>query len=123
MKPGYQTTEFWATIVGAALSVLVAFGVASHQDATSLQGAGTDAAVAIVALVVNASKIATYVKARQALKLQASPGQPAAVAAESVRIPPTGGSSTAPPTLSQATNPSGAFRTGEPAPAAEHWGP
>ena len=41
MKPGYQTTEFWITLVAQVVGVLQVLGVVSSEHATTInQGMG-----------------------------------------------------------------------------------
>ena len=71
VKSGVQTTEFWATLSGLVVSVTVALGVVSAQDAGSLEGALTGAAAGILTVWANAKIILEYIKGRNKLKEEA----------------------------------------------------
>lgn len=68
-KPGYRTTEFYATLAALLVAALVAFGVVAQDDAPGLEAALADAIAAIVSLAVAARVVVEYIRNRTALKL------------------------------------------------------
>ena len=52
MKAGYQTSEFWVTVLGVVLMVLVAFGVLQQDEADQWKDLVVPVIGAIVPLVV-----------------------------------------------------------------------
>ncbi len=67
-RPGYQTTEFWLTLMTAVLSCLVATGVVSSEDRMVIERAMNDIVVKTAAIVANAVVIYQYISSRVALK-------------------------------------------------------
>ena len=51
-KPGFKTTEFWATILNAMLMVLVAFGVVNQDEAAGWEKLIVPVLGAVVPLIV-----------------------------------------------------------------------
>lgn len=80
MKPGWQTTEFWAAVAAKLIALLVALGAISSGDAAGLGdgiGKGIAGAGAAIAAAVTVWK---YIHHRTELKLahlDAQDGQPA----------------------------------------------
>jgi ribosomal protein S11 len=68
-KPGYRTTEFYATLAALLVAALVAFGIVSQEDAPGLETAITDALAAIISLAVAARVVVEYIRNRTAVKL------------------------------------------------------
>lgn len=50
VKPGYKTTEFYIVIIGSVLSIAVAAGVLSGQEAQEITIASTEVINALTAL-------------------------------------------------------------------------
>lgn len=73
MKPGYQTTEFWVTLLSQALSVLVLLRVITPQDETTLGSALGNAVAAIFALLASAKVVGDYLRSRTSLKQGRTP--------------------------------------------------
>lgn len=74
MKPGYQTTEFWSSLIAQGLSLAVILGFVSAGDSVMLQDSLSKALAAIATLVVNAFVVVHYIRAR----VEAKRGQGAA---------------------------------------------
>ena len=72
MKPGWQTTEFWTTIITQALSLAVLLGFVSAGDSTMLQDAASKALAAVATLVTNALVIWRYIESRVKLKTRST---------------------------------------------------
>lgn len=85
LRPGWQTTEAWLTLLGVVMSALVAFHVTSSADAASLTDSISKIITSLFAIIASASMVIHYVEGRVALKHQAAdaalpadePGQPA----------------------------------------------
>lgn len=71
-KPGYRTTEFYATLAALLVAALVAFGLVAKEDAGTITTALADAIAAIVSLAVAARVVVEYIRNRTALKLDGS---------------------------------------------------
>jgi len=52
MKPGWQTTEFWLTVVNTVFMVLVAFGILQQDQASELNALIAPLIGALVPLIV-----------------------------------------------------------------------
>jgi|SRR6185312_235933 len=63
-KPGYETTEFWTTIVVSAIGVLLAAGVISPAQASAAQQSAATWAGALVVLAT----VLTYIVGRVFVK-------------------------------------------------------
>jgi hypothetical protein len=70
MKPGYQTSEFWLTLLSQALALLVLTGGVSAGDKDKLETALANAVTAVCTLVASASVVWQYVQSRTSLKRQ-----------------------------------------------------
>lgn len=68
MKPGWQTTEFWSSIVVQIITLLTLLHVVSGSDATTLAEAFTKIVQAGFVVVTNAMVVINYIKARSELK-------------------------------------------------------
>lgn len=68
-KPGYRTTEFYATLAALLVAALVAFGLVAKEDAGTITAALTDAITALVSLAVAARVVVEYIRNRTAVKL------------------------------------------------------
>ena len=51
VKPGYQTTEFWVTIISQIIGVLAVMGVVSPTGATQLIKSISDIVGGLVAII------------------------------------------------------------------------
>lgn len=69
-KPGWQTTEFWLTLVANVLAFATVLGLISTADAATLQGALSTAIPAALALVGSVITVWTYIRSRLAVKTQ-----------------------------------------------------
>ena len=67
-RPGYQTTEFWLTLMTALLSCLVATGVIEPENRQVLQENLDSIIVKSAAILGNAVVIYQYIASRVALK-------------------------------------------------------
>ena len=67
-RPGWQTTEFWTTMIGQVLSLLTIVGVLKGADAATLQDALGKCITAIVVLVANSWVVVRYIQSRTRLK-------------------------------------------------------
>jgi len=70
MKPGWKTSEFWISVGGTVLMVLVALGFVTKDDASGLGSAWANTVGAALALAAAAAPILRYVGARAGLKSQ-----------------------------------------------------
>ncbi len=73
MKPGWQTSEFWAVIIGKVLSILVTLGVLTASQGASLGTAATNAVTGIAAIAAFAVMVRPYVQSRTMLKAATAP--------------------------------------------------
>jgi branched-subunit amino acid transport protein len=63
IKPGYQTTEFWLTIISNVFAILTAFGVPAVLSNTQEQAIAT-----VAALLASAITTIVYTHQRGAMK-------------------------------------------------------
>lgn len=68
MKPGYQTTEFWLTLLVNLVAVGSAFGVLNGEQAQALTNAAPQLAVVAVLIFAGAAFGIRYIGSREALK-------------------------------------------------------
>jgi hypothetical protein len=68
MKPGWQTSEWWATVVAQVFAMLTVFHVIAPQDAVALQEAALKGVLAVFTLIANAVVVIHYVQSRTHLK-------------------------------------------------------
>jgi Peptidase MA superfamily len=68
VKPGWQTTEFWGTMIKLALSFAVAVLGVTVPDSSKLEGAAVAIVTAIFAIVYNSHTVINYIRSRFALK-------------------------------------------------------
>ncbi len=61
MSPGYLTTEFWITLAGQAIALLVVFGVVPTTDAAWITKE-------VAALILSAGSIVAYITSRTVVK-------------------------------------------------------
>lgn len=64
VKPGVQTTELWVSVVNALVNVALVFGVVSSEQANAI----TQAAVAVIGLLMAGIPLAVYVWSRAKIK-------------------------------------------------------
>lgn len=69
MKPGYLTTEFWASAIGALVMILVGFGVIPAPFAARVESGLVDAVEAIVSVIGSVGLIMNYSLGRTRVKL------------------------------------------------------
>ena len=67
-KPGYQTSEFWLTVLSMGLTSGVAFVVAFQSDLSQLGGQIMTGTVSSAAILGFAVKAVTWINARTSLK-------------------------------------------------------
>lgn len=71
MKPGWKTTEFWVVVVAAVLSVAVAAGVVTPEQATGIKDAVAqtiDAVANLVSVLTPLVGLVAYVWSRTKVK-------------------------------------------------------
>jgi len=76
MKPGWQTSEFWVTLIGQVLALLAITGAISIGDRDKLETALTNAVTAVFTLLTSAVIVIGYIRSRTALKSAAIPVPP-----------------------------------------------
>jgi hypothetical protein len=67
-RPGWKTTEFWATAITQLLSILALCGFVSSNDSRTLEEAGNKIVVAIFLFVSNAAVVIYYIRSRLHVK-------------------------------------------------------
>jgi len=70
MKPGWQSSEFWITLLGQVLAVLALTGAINVGDRTHLETALANAVAAIFTLAASAAVVIRYIRSRTELKHQ-----------------------------------------------------
>ena len=75
MKPGYQTTEFWLTLVSQVVPVLVLTGVLDPEDATGVQDGAANAIVTGAAFLQAVATAVMYIYNRARIKAAALKGE------------------------------------------------
>lgn len=68
LRPGWRSSEFWATLAGLLVSALVMFGVVKPHEHQEVAETVTQCVAAAVALVTAAAPLVTYIKSRTHLK-------------------------------------------------------
>jgi hypothetical protein len=68
MRPGWQTSEFWITLVGQVLALCVLLGLVQPADQEHLQSTLNQAITAVFGLTASVITIVHYVHSRTALK-------------------------------------------------------
>ena len=68
IKPGWQTTEFWQTLILQGLSLAVILKVISPSDSAGLGSALSHAVEAVVALMVAGGTVVHYITGRNKAK-------------------------------------------------------
>lgn len=68
VKPGWQTTEFWLTLLGQIMPVLVLLHAIQPADVSTLQGASTQIIQAVFALVTSGGILWSYIAGRAKVK-------------------------------------------------------
>ena len=71
MKSGWQTSEFWLTLVANVLAFAVAFGIVPIGDKETVQGAATQIITGVFGLLAGAAVLWKYIEARKTLKVAA----------------------------------------------------
>ncbi len=74
MKPGYRTTEFWVTLTGQVIALLVLFKCVSPAEGQTLGTALTNAVAAVATILASAKVVIGYVESRTDLKRTATRG-------------------------------------------------
>ena len=86
MKPGWQTTEFWITLIKQVLPFLVLLGVFTLADTTKIEGAITSAIMSIGALIASSMDLWQYIKSRTEQKVATLNAQAAVAELETAKI-------------------------------------
>jgi hypothetical protein len=73
MKPGYQSSEFWITVLGQILALLALTGAINVGDKDKLETALANAVTAVFTIVSSTVVVIRYVRSRTALKSQQLP--------------------------------------------------
>lgn len=68
IKPGWQTTEFWQTLILQGISLAVVLRVISPSESSGLGNALTHAVESIFALIVAGGTVVNYISNRTKLK-------------------------------------------------------
>lgn len=68
MKPGYQTSEWWLTVVVNLVMFLVLFGFVSAVDKDNVISMLSDLVKSAFALIVSATSVWKYIHARMEAK-------------------------------------------------------
>jgi hypothetical protein len=68
IKPGWQTTEFWTTMVVQGISLAVIVGLVNSSESATLTDSLTKMVTAIFSLLVSSSTVLNYIKARVTVK-------------------------------------------------------
>ncbi len=71
-KPGYKTSEFWATLAGQLLTLLALAGLIAPGDLGSLQDAVGKCITAAALFLTNAWVVVSYIRSRTQLKQSAA---------------------------------------------------
>jgi hypothetical protein len=71
-KPGFQTTEFWATLASQLLALLALAGLIGAGDLAPLQDAVGKCVAAAAVFATNAWVVVRYVQRRTHLKQSAA---------------------------------------------------
>jgi hypothetical protein len=69
IKPGYQTSEFWLTILHQVLMILVVLGVVTQGDSVGLESNISKAIISAFALVGSVISVYKYIHSRTIVKL------------------------------------------------------
>lgn len=69
MKPGYQTTEFWVTILTQIIAILVLTGKISASDAGMLKDSLAQIVEHGAALIASAAVVYKYIQSRTDVKM------------------------------------------------------
>jgi hypothetical protein len=72
-KPGYRTSEFWATALSQLLALLALLGVVRRDDLATLQDALGQCAAAAAVFLTNAWVVVQYIRSRTLLKQPLGP--------------------------------------------------
>ena len=70
LRPGWQSSEFYATVVSQLLSLLVIGGVITTNDRVTVEGAAVTGIAALIALISSAKIVCNYIASRSQLKQQ-----------------------------------------------------
>lgn len=68
IKPGWQTTEFWMTIVSSIAGMLTLFGVVTKEEADSIVVLVQSLVTASIGLALAVAPIIAYIKSRAEIK-------------------------------------------------------
>jgi hypothetical protein len=71
MKPGWQSSEFWITLLGQVLALLALSGVINVGDKDKLETASANAVTAVFTIVSSTAVVIRYIRSRTELKSQA----------------------------------------------------
>lgn len=68
IKSGWKTTEFWLSLVGPIVALLVTFGVITSDQSKEIQSAASQVVIAIFALISTVAPVVMYVWSRTKVK-------------------------------------------------------
>lgn len=68
IKPGWQTTEFWTTMVAQGISIAVVVGLVNSSESATLADSITRMITAVFTLIISGSTVLNYIKARTLMK-------------------------------------------------------
>lgn len=68
IKSGWKTTEFWLSLIGPIVALLVTFGVITSDQSDEIQSAASQVVVAIFALISAVAPVVVYVWSRTKVK-------------------------------------------------------
>lgn len=69
VKPGWQTTEFWQTIILQALALLTITGILSPAESAGIGSSFTVMIQNIVAIIVAGGTVISYIGGRTKIKV------------------------------------------------------
>src|SRR5262245_56954074 len=75
-KPGYQSTEFWLSLITQGLAFAVLVGFVSANDSRTLEESLGKAVAAIFTLIASGKTAIEYIRSRTALKSAGDPPEP-----------------------------------------------
>lgn len=68
VKPGWQTTEFWQTIILQGLALATILGVVSPADSAGIGGGLASMVQNVVALIIAGGTVVQYISSRTKVK-------------------------------------------------------
>jgi len=70
MKTGWQTTEFWKSLIAQISGLAVILHVVNNDDVTTLNNSVATIVEGVFAIVASVGSLAIYVRSRTQLKLE-----------------------------------------------------